>query len=158
MTNHKGISLIEIMIGITLGIMLSIAVIGIYLAQKNTYKTNVSQATIQSSENAISALVIPTIRAAGFCGCSSTNQAISNLNPGGPPPLGTLNTLPTMIMGYTIMTGNPITISQDNAINNGNASHWIPSLDPSLVGQVEGTSDVLVVLGAAPFSQPSGVT
>jgi len=158
MKMSRGISLVEIMIGLTLGVILSIAIISIYLAQKNTYKTNTGQATIQSSESAIAALVTPTIRSAGFCGCTNVIQALSNLNPGGPPPLGTLDTSPSMIIGYDAAAGTTINISQNNATNSSSSSDWSLGLEASLTGNVQATSDVIVVLGASPGNAPIGVT
>ena len=158
MKTTRGFSLVEIMIGLTLGVLLSIAIIGVYLAQKNIYKTNTSQAVIQDAESAIAELVTPTIRAAGFCGCTTALQALSNLNAGGPPPLGTLSTNASMIMGYASNVGNPFTIAQDNAPNSNTATNWSPSLDASLTGNVEAVSDVLVVLWSVPDSQPVAVT
>jgi type IV pilus assembly protein PilW len=158
MKTRYGFSLVEIMIGLTLGIILSIAVIGVYLAQKNTYRTNMSQAVIQNTESAIAALVTPTIRMAGFSGCSNVIDALSNLNAGGPPPLGTLSTTPSFIMGYGLNAGSTVTVTQTNAPNSDNAANWTPSLDPSLVGNVEDTSDVLVVFGGSSGSAPIGVT
>ncbi len=146
------------MVGITLGIILSIALIGVYLAQKNTYRTNVSQAAIQNSESAIAALITPTVRAAGFCGCTSVIQALSNLNAGGPPPLGTMSTTPAMVMGYDASVGTTITISQTNAANSTSSNAWTLGLDASLTGNIQATSDVLVVLGGTSGSQPMGIT
>lgn len=153
-----GFSLVEIMIGVTLGIIISIAILSVYIAQKNIYKTNVSQAGIQNAESAISQLVTPIVRAAGFSGCTNVLRGTSNLNPGGPPPLGTLGTNPSMVMGYGSALGSPITITQANASNSSISTNWSPSLDASLLGKVQATSDVLIVLGAIPGSQPSGVT
>jgi type IV pilus assembly protein PilW len=158
MKTIDGFSLVEVMVGLTLGMILSIAVLGVYLAQKNTYRTNTSQATIQNSESAIAALVTPTIRSAGFSGCTTTLQASSNLNAGGPPPLGTLATTPSMVMGYDSAAGTTITITQTNAANSTLATNWTSSLDASLTGNVESVSDVLVVLGGTAGSQPIGVT
>ena len=158
MNTSRGFSLVEIMIGLTLGIILSIAVIGVYLAQKNIYTTNNSQAIIQNAESAIAALVTPTIRTAGFCGCATILKALSNLNAGGPPPIGTLNTTPSMIMGYDAAAGTIINITQDNAANSGTTTNWTSGLDTSLSGDVQATSDVLIVLGGAPSSVPIGVT
>ena len=155
MKTLRGFSLVEIMVGLTLGVILSIAVIGVYLAQKNIYKTNASQATIQNDENAIAALVTPTLREAGFSGCTTVIQGLSNLNAGGPPPISTLGSNPRMIMGYGAISN---TIAQVNAANSTQATAWSPSLDASLTGNVEAVSDVLIVLGAVPGSQPVGVT
>ena len=155
---NSGFSLVEIMIGVTLGIILSIAILSVYMAQKNIYKTTVSQAAIQNAESAISQLVVPVVRAAGFCGCTSIVKATSNLNAGGPPPLGTLGTTATMVMGYGSSLGSPMTITQGNAANSSTAANWSPNLDASLLGKVQATSDVLIVLGPVPGSQPATVT
>lgn len=158
MKTQTGFSLVELMVALTLGLMLSIGVLGVYIAQVNTYKTNISQSTIQNAISAISGLMAPTIRSAGFCGCATISQAISNLTPGGPPPLGTMGTTPTMIMGYDAAAGTVINITQDNPPNDTNTALWKPTLENSLKGNVESVSDVLIVLGPTPGSSPVAVT
>ena len=150
-----GFSIVEILVGLTLGAIFSTAVLGIYIAQKSTFKTNESQANIQNTESAITALLSPAIRSAGYCGCTTISKATSNLNAGGPPPLSTLTTLSTMVMGYESATN---TIPQNNPANSTNAANWSPSLDASLVGNVAAASDVLVVLGGTPGEEPIAVT
>lgn len=149
-----GLSLVEMMIAITVGVMLSTATIAVYLAQTQTYKTTASQAFIQNTENAISEIITPYIRNAGFAGCSNVITGLSNLNTGGSAPLGSINTNPSMIMGYSANTN----LSTLNANNETNASRWTPSLDSGLVGLTEAGSDVLVILGPIPGFQPVGVT
>lgn len=156
--NQYGFSLVELMVALTLALMLSIGVIGVYIAQVNTYKTNVSQSTIQNSISAISGLVAPTIRSAGFCGCATISQAISNIRAGGPPPIGTLGTTPSMVMGYDAAAGTVINITQDNPANATNPALWKPTLTASLTGLIESVSDVLIVLGPTPGSTPIAVT
>lgn len=155
---QRGFTLVELLVAMTVGVILLGAVIEVYVVQTKTNKTSNSQAGFQNAENAIAALVTPVIRAAGFAGCSTLQQTlVSNLNPGGPPPLGALAS-PSMLFGYEANAAGTLTISQDNAANDSNAAHWTPSLDASLLGQVEAGSDVLVVLGAAPGSRPVAVT
>lgn len=150
--------MVELLVAMTVGVILLGAVIEVYVVQTKTNKTSNSQAGFQNAENAIAALVTPAIRAAGFAGCSTLQQTlVSNLNPGGPPPLGALAS-PSMLFGYEANAAGTLTIGQDNAANDGTAAHWTPALDASLLGQVETGSDVLVVLGAAPGSRPVAVT
>lgn len=158
MKTIRGFSLVELMVGLALAVMLSISVLGVYMAQVNTYKTNVSQGNIQSTISAISALITPTLRSAGFCGCSTVTQAISNLRAGGPPPLGNMGTTPTMIMGYDASAGTTINITKDNAANSASASAWKPNLDASLLGDIQATSDAFIVLGPLPGASPIAVT
>lgn len=154
----NGFSLVELMVALTLALMLSIGVLGVYIAQVNTYKTNISQSTTQNAISAISALMAPTIRSAGFCGCATIRDAISNLKSGGPPPLGTLSTTASMMMGYDAAAGTVINITQNNPPNATNANLWSPNLHTSLTGKIESVSDVLIVLGPTPGSSPTAVT
>ena len=159
-TLQRGFTLVEILVAMSIGIILLGGVIVVYSAQANTYKVVNSQAGTQNAENAITALVTPIIRAAGFVGCSTVLQPLtSNLNAGGPPPLGTLAT-PSMLFGYdangTAGTGT-LSITQLNTANDSNAANWTPNLDASLVSSVASGSDVLVMFGAIPGSQPVAV-
>lgn len=151
-----GFSLVEIMIAILLGLVIGYSILQIYMAQTQIYKASNSQDLILNTENAISNLVTPTLRAAGFLGCSTIQSAISNLNAGGPPPLGTFNTTPSMVVGYS-GDGPNITLTTVNAANDGTASNWTPTLTPSLVGQVIRGNDVIIVLGGNPGSHAVGI-
>ncbi|KTD56417.1 PilW family protein [Legionella shakespearei] len=153
---QKGFSMVELMVASLIGLIISYAVLQIYLAQSKLYKTSSSQDLIQSSENAISNLISPIIRSAGFTGCGSISTAVSNLNVGGPAPLGTLNTNPTLIMGYN-GSGTSYTLTQ-NPANSTNAASWTPSLETTLVGNVAPGSDVVIVFGSSPGSTPLAIT
>ncbi|VTU15230.1 Tfp pilus assembly protein PilW [Variovorax sp. SRS16] len=160
--SQKGLSLIELMIAISLGILLVGVVVSAYVAQSQVYKASQGQAAIQDADNAIAGLVGPTVRAAGFVGCSSISGAASNLVPGGSPPLGNLANVSTGVMGYdasnTAGDGSTLSIATDNANNDADPSHWSPSLDVQLAGHVLPGSDVLVVLGAVAGSAPTALT
>ncbi|PFH11997.1 type IV pilus assembly protein PilW [Collimonas sp. PA-H2] len=162
--NHRcrGFSLVELMVAMAIGLFVSGAVISVYLVQAQMYKSSASQVAIQNAENAIAALVTPVIRSAGFNGCSSVTQSLSNLNAGGPPPLGTIATKASLLSGYdaagTAGSGSALSIAQDNSANDVSAGDWSPALDSTLTGNVETGSDVLVLLGAAPDTGPIGVT
>ncbi|MDI1353086.1 MAG: prepilin-type N-terminal cleavage/methylation domain-containing protein, partial [bacterium] len=154
---QQGFSLVELMIAIVLGLIVNYAVVQVYLAQTQVYKTANSQNLILNTENAITQLVTPVIRSTGFLGCGSTSSAISNLNAGGPNPLGTFGTTPIMVYGYNGSAAS-YTLTQGNPANDNTAADWSPTLHSSLVGQVQKGNDVLTVLGAAPYSQPVTVT
>lgn len=164
MRSERGFSLVELMVALGIGLFLVGAVVTMYLAQSSISKTTVSQASVQNSENAISALLVPAIRSTGFTGCSNLTQFIADLNSGGAAPIGSLNsgTQPPMIIGYdasgTAGSGSSLAISTDNDVNDSVASDWSPSLDSTLVGSVLAGSDVLVILGAVPGSNPIEVT
>ena len=74
--------------------------------------------------------------------------------------MGTLAT-PSLLAGYdasgTAGTGT-LNLTQRNPANDSVVTHWTPNLHSTLASQVETGSDVLVVLGALPGSQPVAVT
>lgn len=152
-----GFSIVEMMIGTLIGMLLSLALMLIYFAQTRMYNTANTQGQIQSLENAITFLLTPPIRSAGFVGCGSINTALSNLNAGGPPPLGILNTTPAMVYGYD-GGHNSIVMTQDNPSNSSSLSNWTPALDSSFQNLVQANNDVVVVVGAPVESFPVGVT
>lgn len=155
-TKQHGFSLVELMIATLIGFLLSLAVLQIYLGQTQVYKVSNSQDLIQSTENAISNLVTPIVRSAGFIGCSTVSTALSNLNAGGSNPLGSLGTSPTLLTGYSGGTAS-FTIGS-NAANSGTAGDWSPSLDATLLGNVQKGSDVIVLLGSVPGNPPVSIT
>jgi type IV pilus assembly protein PilW len=154
---HKGFSLVEFMVAIALGLLLLLGVLAVLVAQRNT-NTNVNgQGAIQDQENAISALLLPIIRGAGFTGGHPINaNTDSSLNTGGPAPLGA-NPL-SSIYGYEYTgTGasGSFTFTGDNVANDTAATDWSPSLDSVLAKNgVEPGSDVLTVLGGVPLTSP----
>lgn len=154
---QQGFSLVELMVATLLGLIISYAVLEIYLTQSQFYKTSNSQSLILSTENALISLLAPSIRSAGFLGCGNITTAISNLNSGLPEPLGSINTNPTMIRGYN-GSGANFTFTQTNPANDADSAHWTPALPSSLTGQSQQGSDVLIVLGATPGTYPIGVT
>ena len=156
-SHQQGFSLIELMIATSLGLLVGYAVLETYLAQSQMYKTSKSQSLILDTENALVNLISPTVRSAGFFGCGSTTTATSNLNGGGPAPIGTFNTTPAMISGYN-GSGSTYTITQLNAANDGIAGDWSPTLPASLTGLIEKGNDAFIVLGPPLGSYPIGVT
>ncbi len=155
--HQQGFSLIELMVATLISLLISYAVLEIYLAQSQLSRASNSQAVIQSTQNAIIHMVTPIIRSTGFMGCGTLINAISNLNAGGPSPIGTINTNPIMIIGYS-GGGSSFTITQNNPANDGNASDWTPSLEPTLAGNVQQGNDVLIVLSPVPGSSPVAIT
>lgn len=159
------------MIAITAGLILLAGIVAIFSAQTRTYATAGAQGAIQDEENAISALVTPVLRGAGFMGCGSSSAMASMLVPGGAPPLGVAATPFAPVMGYGYGSAGPGTnyvlgslpgaaaaSALDNVSNDPGTGDWSPSLDPSLRGLVEPGSDVIAVVGGVPQTQPVAVT
>jgi type IV pilus assembly protein PilW len=72
---HKGFGLIELMISITLGILLSTAVIQVFLATNSSSKVQDSIAVIQENARFAMRILAREVRMAGYMGCSSVGAA-----------------------------------------------------------------------------------
>ena len=75
---HRGFGLVELMIAITLGILLSTAVIQVFLATNSSSKIQDSMAVIQENARFAMRLLAQEIRMAGYMGCSSVGAVTLN--------------------------------------------------------------------------------
>lgn len=121
-----GFGLVEIMIAITLGLLLTAAVLRLFVANNQTYRTNESVARVQENSRYISDLLNKELRMTGYRGCMSRQSA---------PVSNTLNnaselaydfgtglqgydnlsaTLPTALA--TLLTGDPAPLSGTDAV------------------------------------------
>jgi len=155
-SRHAGFSLVELMIAIGLGLIVVAGVLVVFLAQRQVYQAASSQALIQDADNALSAIITPVIRGAGFTGCGTIGNGIRNYATGLPTSL-TFNTS-SAIRGFKANV-QPASLI-DGAANDLTATDWTPTLDSSFIsaGGVEKGSDVLVLIGATPLTSPVGVT
>jgi type IV pilus assembly protein PilW len=154
--HSAGFSLLELMIALAIGLVVTTGVLVIFLAQQEIYNTSSAQSLMQDADNAIAATITPVARGVGFLGCGSINSS------GAPYPLSSLPTSLTLNTNYAVQgyTGSLPSSIQDDAANVTTSGDWDPSLDSSIVsaGGAEQGSDILVLIGAAPLSKPIGVT
>ncbi len=82
---NKGFGLVELMISITLGLILSAAIIQVFVATRSSYRVQEALAQIQASSRYALHFLGKDIRMAGFQGCASigaTTPAVQAVNPG----------------------------------------------------------------------------
>lgn len=149
-----GFGLIELMLAMVLGLIVLAGVLVVFIAQRQVYQSSNSQALIQDADNALSAIITPVIRGAGFTGCGSISTGVNSYVNVPAKPL-TFNTN-SAVQGFEATT-MPATLV-DGAANDTVDTDWTPKLDASLVGNVEPGSDVLVLIGAQPGKAPVGAT
>jgi type IV pilus assembly protein PilW len=151
-----GFGLVELMIAMALGLLVLAGVLVIFLAQRQAYQNATSQALIQDADNALSAIITPVVRGAGFMGCSTIGNGVVTYIATHNTPL-TFDTS-SAVKGFEA-SSMPAKIV-DGAANDTTASDWTPALDASFltaaVGGVEQGSDVLVLIGAPPGASPVG--
>ncbi|UZJ44688.1 PilW family protein [Marinimicrobium sp. C6131] len=78
MRSQKGLSLIELMISLTLGIVLMTGVMQMFLTSRMTYSTQQGISSIQESGRMAMDFLAEDIRMAGYMGCSSRNPNLTN--------------------------------------------------------------------------------
>ncbi|GLQ94629.1 PilW family protein [Dyella acidisoli] len=151
-----GFGLLELMIAMGLGLIVTAGLLVIFLAESQVYNNSSSQSLMQDADNAISATITPVARSAGFLGCGVLNANTLN-NLGTAPSSLTFNTS-SAVQGYTGTISSSFSFT-DNAANVTATSDWSPALDSSIVnmGGAEQGSDIVVLLGATPNVYAAGL-
>jgi len=96
-TQESGLSLIELMISIVLGLLIVTAVIQLFLSNKNTYRITESQTQMQDNARFALNYLSKEIRSAGYSGCRAIEETDVEIIANAP--------LPTIMDEDTIMTG-----------------------------------------------------
>ncbi|MGH8452930.1 MAG: PilW family protein, partial [Nevskiales bacterium] len=126
---QDGTGLIEVMISVTLGLLLLVALLAAYNDSKATFRVQDSVSRLQENARYAIHLISRDLRMAGYRGCvrDSTVASIKN----------TLNTSSAFLYDFE----TPVQGFEGNT--NGS---WTPALDTSLTSVTPGT-DVLVIRG-----------
>ncbi|GAB4355905.1 MAG: PilW family protein [Methylohalobius crimeensis] len=125
--NQRGISLVEIMVSLVSGLILTAGVIQIYTANKQTYRVNDASARIQENVRFAMELLARDLRMAGYDGCAGSARILVN----------TLNDTSSFLYNF------------DNAIYGFEAtsdSAWTPAVDPSITSPLGGR-DIVSIRG-----------
>lgn len=166
MTRHtsrqSGFSLIELMIALVLGLILTAGVISVYMTSKKTYALNVGIGQVQESGRFALGFMEEPIRMAGFMGCWHGSTLHNTLTNG--TTTATLN-LAYGVQGYEANgtgIGSSYTLTALNMTATSNTTSWTPSLPSDISAAISGTgtgkviagNDILVVLEGSNNSYP----
>lgn len=149
--HERGLSLVELMIAMALGLLLTLGVTQIYLSGDDTYRQTQGMAYAQESARFVSAILKPDLRSAGSFGCLAEmgrplDQVVDNR----------LNAGPTVAVDQAIQgweytdTGPGDSITLASALATPTAGNWDSGtagddLPAELVGAAVANSDVVVV-------------
>lgn len=78
MRKQSGLSLIELMIAITLGLILMAGVIQVFLSSRTTFATQQAISRVQETGRLATEFIARDLRMAGYMGCSSRSGAFSD--------------------------------------------------------------------------------
>lgn len=135
---QKGLSLIELMIALTLGSIVTVGVVQLFVANSQTYKLLTGQSRMQESARFSHEFIGRAIRQAGYKGCYSTNREVTTtLTPSNVPYEFDLR---TGIQGF-----------------DGTAlGTWLPTI-VNVLPQTVGTTDTKVFQTAAGDGEGNGI-
>jgi type IV pilus assembly protein PilW len=145
-----GFSLVELMVAIVLGLLLTGAVISVFIGSRTAYQATAGIGEMSDSGRFALNLIGESVRSAGNLACNSAMSATSQ----------TLLGVNTFTQNYgqgiagfeSIGTTPPAAIALPAAPVVGAAANWNPNLDPGMTGAIPGPfgqpvqgSDVLVL-------------
>jgi len=168
---NAGFSLIELMVAVTLGLMLTLALIAVFVGSRSAYQSTSGVGSVADEGRFALDTIAQMARGAGYMGC--TPAAETNLTG---TPIYTVNDTVLNVASSTLAynfqlgvggyeatgtgTGGTFTVSATPTAG-VSGSEWTPNLDPSFTGatsqQVQG-SDVLVLRSSLPQSTPVYLT
>lgn len=125
---QKGFTLIELMIALVLGLIITAGVIQVFLANKQTYRVTEAHSRLQDNARFALSILSKDIRSAGYTGCRS----VENMN------IVTIADAPV-----------PANMDMNTVLTGSNAqtpTTWSPTLDASVaLGAVVGGTDVITL-------------
>lgn len=129
---QRGMSLVEVMIALALGAFITLGIVQLFTANRESYQMNLGQARLQENARFALDFLSQSVRVAGYTGCSSRVEPRVLVRDGG-------GSVPSMY--------DP---SEGITAHSGGADGWSPALTglPAGVSPAAGT-DVLVLKSAA---------
>lgn len=156
-SGQSGLSLVELLIAMALGLLLTLGVTQIYLSSSVTYRQTQGQAHAQESARFVSAVLTPDLRTAGSFGCLAQmgrplDQIVDNrLN-------GSLTVPLTQALQGWEYTGTGLndSITLAGILATPGAGNWDSgtagtNLPASLAGSVVTNSDVVIINALTPL-------
>lgn len=155
--SQRGITLVEMMIAMLLGLLLIAGISQAFLSNRQTYQVTEGMSRIQENGRFALEAMNFRIRMAGYIGCISEVQIYNNLE----TPDGFAFALGNGIEGFEASgtaPGSTVALA-------GPAAGWSPALPADIAGRVQPGSDVVVVRNLSaeasplvpPYQQSAGI-
>jgi type IV pilus assembly protein PilW len=158
---QSGFSLVELMVAITLALLLTGAVISVFVGSRSAYESTAGVGDMSDSGRMALNLIGESVRSAGSLACNSAMTATSQ--PLVPNPLLFDRNFGQGVAGFEANgTTPPAVIAQPAVPVVGATNNWTPNLDPTVTGANPGQpvrgSDVLVLRSSVPRITPTYTT
>lgn len=170
---QHGLSLVELMVALVIGLILTAGVISVYLTSKKSYNSDTGLAQVQEDGRFALSFMEPVVRMAGFQGCvvpykaqptsmisGGANNPLYDYNPADSTSTAPIS--PTVVgydaNGTDIGDSVTLTTSQTLASSGSGATEWTPNVDSNIYDAIKDyaltNSDILVVHAAAADNIP----
>ncbi|MGL6160038.1 PilW family protein [Microbulbifer sp.] len=106
MRKQRGISLIELMVSITIGLILMTGVVQLFLSSRATFSTQQAVSRVQETGRLAMEFMAQDIRMAGYMGCMSRNLSFTNTLDMSSANAGALYSFDVGIEGFDFGTDN----------------------------------------------------
>ncbi|QBL10201.1 prepilin-type N-terminal cleavage/methylation domain-containing protein [Rheinheimera sp. D18] len=118
---QQGLTLVELMIAMVLGLVLIGGVTGVFIANQTTYRVNEALSSMQENARIAFQLMAHDIRSAGFSGCTNNGSVSNVLNNAGTAWWANWQANQAGILGYTAANvptalGSPAPVNNSEAI------------------------------------------
>ena len=137
---QTGLSLIELMIAMAVGLILIAGVLSIFISSRQSYGINGAVGQIQENGRFALDFIRTAARKAGYMGCATSALTVSYLMPAADPTAYNFSQ-PLYGFGYAAVPPAPA----ENPAPDPVGTNWAPGLDAFLTGKVLPNTDVLVV-------------
>ncbi len=127
-TKQAGLSLVELMVAMVVGLILLSGVVQIYVGSKGTYRTQDALSRLQENGRYALELIAQDLRAAGYRGCLNLENAVDNVNVIANPPIPSAIAIARAVNGH----------------ENTGTQNWNPAL-PAGVTQALDDTDVITI-------------
>ncbi|MDP9084394.1 MAG: PilW family protein [Pseudomonadota bacterium] len=160
MKNHRGFSIVELMVAITLALIVTTGVISVFVGSRAAYQSTAGVGAVAEGGRFALDFLQQAVRNAGYMACDNTQKQISILNAATTLPFNFTQPLGGFEAKNTGGAG-AYSIAAAPVAPDGATGHWAGTgLDPSLAAPplVVQNTDVLVVRESLPNSQAVYVT
>ncbi|MDF1589446.1 MAG: PilW family protein [Gammaproteobacteria bacterium] len=126
---QQGFSLVELMVAMLLGLIVTAAVIEVFINTKQMYRVQDARSRLQENARYAMYYISEAVRKTGYLGCATRASAI--------PVTNTLNNNANYLWNYATSV---------QGVNASGSNVWSPAIDPSITSPLSG-SDVLTLRG-----------
>jgi type IV pilus assembly protein PilW len=167
MNRSRGFSLVELMVAVTLGLIVTAGVISVFVGSRTAFQATSGTANLSDSGRFALMYIENAVRDSGFMACGAATRTVSNLN----PEATNLYYAPAAVSGLFQPLGgfeaagtSPIPADRYAVSTTpGALANWNPALDGAFstlppANAIILNNDVLVVRSSATTGQPVYVT